>query len=65
MFCKNCIHWDKKTKLGQCKSPKWKYGYHYSMNDISDNEIIVEDDEDWGCYTGPKFGCIHFKAKDS
>ncbi len=51
MFCKDCKWWRKfdYSHLGECKSTK---------------KIIVEDDEGWGCQTGPLFGCIHFEAKE-
>ena len=64
MFCKDCADWKRtKGRLGSCYSPKWKCGYHYEERDISDDEILVEDDEGWGCLTGPLFGCIHFREK--
>ena len=63
MFCKDCSYWKKNTRLGECQSKKWKRGYWQTPGDIANDEIILEDDEGWGCFTGPEFGCIHFQKK--
>ena len=75
MLCGQCKWWrpvverhfrirehDKKwLMLGECRHPKWFYGYGYSAGDIPLDGIWVEDDEGWGCYTGKNFGCIHWE----
>jgi hypothetical protein len=57
-ICKNCKHFAE----NRCSSPKFKYGYYVEMDNKSD-EILIEDDEGWGCVVGDRFGCIHFKNK--
>lgn len=59
ILCGECRWWRKEDNLGECKSPKWQYGYQFRRNEISDDGILVEDDSGWGCWTGPAFGCVH------
>jgi hypothetical protein len=38
-------------------------GYGFGNHNVRLDRIVVEDDESWGIFTGPEFGCIHHKAK--
>jgi hypothetical protein len=36
---------------------------HFSdTHNLTASDIAVEDDEGWSLFTGPDFGCIHWKA---
>lgn len=57
--CKDCKHFDQTKKpegFGTCK--RWHYGYHVELSEVQPNEVLVEDDEGWGAYMGPEFGCV-------
>lgn len=59
--CKTCAYWKLSAdpeKGRTCKSPKVLRGYTYDQSDVPDG-LLVENDEGWGCITGPDFGCIH------
>ena len=63
---RNTDHWSAPTgpTIGRCKSPKFIYGYDIDPEtELPADGIVIENDEGWGCYTGPKFGCIHGEAK--
>ena len=66
--CKGCKFWEINNnkgwgRLGECSSPKFKIGYRYNREEIADDEVEIENDEGWGCLTGPLFGCIHGELK--
>lgn len=63
--CDACKHWyyddrDKIRRLGRCK--RWLFGYQIHNDDVPDNGVVVEDDEGWGAFMGPKFGCVLWEA---
>ena len=70
--CGTCLHWgnsrnyadDKDERLKSCDCPKFEYGYHSEMEDISNDGAAIEDDEGWGMLTGSEFGCIHWVSKE-
>ncbi len=64
MRCKNCKYWEGFGILGDCSSPKWLRGYHITDEEISSDDVLVEDDEGWGMHSAPEFGCVHFMEKD-
>lgn len=71
--CKTCTHYvasdaDPGAEHGKCVSPKFVRGYAayfgplapYDMHDaVAPDGVMVEDDEGWGFYVGPDFGCVH------
>ena len=57
--CDRCKNWEQEDNLGSCICDKFKIGYDYAKKEIADDEVLVEDDEGWAFFTGPKFGCIH------
>lgn len=57
-ICKNCKYRSGVT----CVSEKFKFGYNKEIDQNSD-EILIENDEGWGCVIGEKFGCKHFENK--
>lgn len=68
MKCKDCAYWSQTTNLralpnivGDCSNQKFVTGY--SMKLKSSDEVLIENDEGWGFFTGPDFGCIHFEKK--
>ena len=77
MKCKNCIHWKKHEPEGKnnylifggdCDSEKFVYDgmdTHFDK-DPDDDMMQYFDYEGYsaGFYTGPEFGCIHFKEKN-
>ncbi len=50
-----------KFDIGTCNHPKMKQGYGKTVN--APDEVVIEDDEDWGIEMGPDFGCIHHTNK--
>jgi len=67
--CEHCRHWNpaaedsrKPVGYGSCNATAWKAGYF--VPDAAPDGVVVEDDEGWGFYTGPQFGCIHWTAKE-
>lgn len=63
--CDGCRFWtqqhDGAYPLGACDCPKFIRGYgDFDLAIILDG-VRVEDDEGWGFYTGPKFGCVHWE----
>lgn len=68
--CDTCVHWKQRAKqrgsawdlLGDCDSQAWLRGYHITADEIKPDSVHVEDDEGWAFQTGPKFGCIHWRA---
>ncbi len=63
--CKDCRFWEKgrQTPLGQCSCPKMMYGYGTNDRECMPDGVMLENDEGWGMYTGPMFGCIHAESK--
>ncbi len=64
--CKTCKHFSPESNpywagLGSCS--RWHAGYHVKREEIADNEVLVENDEGWGAYVGPEFGCVLHEAK--
>jgi hypothetical protein len=70
--CSECKWWNhvdaynepNKYPLGMCDNPKWMHGYSYKESEIPIDGIWIENDEDWGCFTGSNFSCIHGEKKD-
>jgi len=71
--CKTCNRWKKaedinyhreslafEIGLGICTCDKFDYSYSDMENTPLDG-VVVENDEGWGFYTGPNFGCIHYR----
>jgi hypothetical protein len=48
---------------GGCTNPKFFKGYNPDPDDLPPDGIWIENDEGWGCYVGPQFGCVHGEAK--
>lgn len=48
--------------FGQCT--RWNFGYGIFPKDLAENEVLVENDEGWGMFSGPKFGCVLHQDKD-
>jgi len=75
-LCKNCKYWDTERiavratppqGMGHCENPIIHEGYYYAKYAASDRAIytsgaIIEDDEGWGWFVAPNFGCVHFEA---
>jgi hypothetical protein len=67
-LCKNCKYWDKdrdgfrfEKGMGHCENPIFHEGYDEAKDSETYNSgAIIEDDEGWGWYVAPSFGCIHF-----
>lgn len=64
VLCQECRYWvksreDKSYRLRGCGSPKVLYGYDFGYERVSDDGVMVENDEGWGCLTGPMFGCVN------
>jgi hypothetical protein len=73
-ICKDCKYWTptngksyraKSALLGDCDCAKFVTGYYDDSEPVpvARDGVLVEDDEGWGFYTGPEFGCIHWSAK--
>jgi len=69
--CDGCKHWrrhtlthDNETLLGDCESPKFFKGYGFEAEEIVPDGVHVENDEGWALATAPKFGCVHWEAKE-
>ena len=71
MRCKNCIHWkehvDDESVLfgGVCDSEKFVYEGCCTEEEPEEDGLKYFDYEGYsaGFYTGPEFGCIHFREK--
>jgi hypothetical protein len=68
-LCKNCQHWtaaetgyEAQIGYGECGSPAVARGYGRPAPLPLDGALI-ENDEGWGFFTGPDFGCVHFVAR--
>ena len=63
--CVECRFWEKNDAyLGCCSHESWCRGYRIQPRNVPSNGVLVEDDEGWGFFTGPDFGCIHWKGKE-
>lgn len=63
--CKECRYWIEGEKKGYktCYSPDHLQGYYHHLKDLKSNQILIENDEGWGLYTGSDFGCVNGKLK--
>ena len=70
MNCKDCKFWSVEPVnsgrnflgMGSCNNELLHKGYGEPDNKaIRERGAIIEDDEGWGWYVAPMFGCIHFK----
>jgi len=68
MTCETCVHWTTDdgemprlpSHFGACSSDKF-IGEYFSNGELLEaDRVVVENDEGWGFYTGPKFGCVHW-----
>ena len=63
--CKSCKHWERwvrvnnKPVCGRCRSPKLSAGPSANFPCPTGDGVAVED----AMFTGPDFGCIHFKER--
>lgn len=48
------------TGYGSCT--RWDYGYG-TRDALPPNGVMIENDEGWGAYMGPQFGCVLFESK--
>ena len=61
--CRDCRWHDfEEHRLdGHCSHEKMISDYHRKT---PIDGIRTEDDEGWGFYVGPDFGCVHWEARD-
>ncbi len=66
--CKDCKHFSPDIAgaglgpgFGSCA--RWRFGYQHKLEECPKNELIVENDEGWGAWIGPEFGCVLFEPK--
>jgi len=69
--CDKCCFWTLVTEgryanigFGDCVCESWWTGYGLAHSSLSPADVVVEDDEGWGFYAGPKFGCIHGRPRE-
>jgi hypothetical protein len=68
--CRTCKFWQLHTAgyvakpLGDCSSPAFLRSYHVTDEELTPASVVVENDEGWGFYTGPEFGCVHWEPAD-
>ncbi len=69
MTCDKCKWWVEQDEysnsrgiLHTCEQPKAKIGYQWSSDDMPKDGIWIENDEGWGWFTGPKFGCVNYET---
>jgi hypothetical protein len=73
--CRDCMHFDAHTvddETGYREAPerfpgwgsceRWHMGYA-DPDPIEPNGCWVENDEGWGNYVGPEFGCVLFERR--
>jgi hypothetical protein len=71
--CKECNWWDNEGEnefvtsahYGSCSCKKFVRGYNVKREQLPSDGVWLEDDEGWSFYTGPDFGCIHWKAEEA
>lgn len=59
--CRTCQQWRPiKTipNAGECGAPELRYGYTTSIEEVPMNGALIENDEGWGMWTRPNFGCV-------
>ena len=66
--CDECRYWErnneeKRRDMKSCIHPKMLKGYGIKAEQVMPDGIIVENDEGWGFFTGPKFGCVHWESE--
>jgi hypothetical protein len=70
--CASCRFWSVEADdeyerrpdgFGSCRSLAFYRVYGANEGDLTPASIAIEDDEGWGCFTGPEFGCVHFEIK--
>lgn len=64
-ICRNCKWWTKETNqldIRTCTNPNFTFGYKKGYDDIASDEIVIENDEGWGCLMGGDFGCVHWEG---
>jgi hypothetical protein len=56
--CATCKFYTAKTAghLGSCE--RWRAEYAWRPEELKADEVVVENDEGWGAYMGPEFGCV-------
>jgi hypothetical protein len=66
--CGTCLHWIRRDgdyksshEFHRCDSPRFALGYNVDISKLAPNQVHVEDDEGWGFFTGPEFGCVHWE----
>ena len=61
--CINCRHVVRDRDELTCEHEKFKFGYGCLPEDIPSDGLHIENNEGWGWFVGPDFGCIHFEEK--
>lgn len=72
IFCIECTFWSLVQShprapygFGACLSEHWKPGYGADcLPSANQSDVVIESDEGWMCFTGPKFGCVHGRRKE-
>jgi len=72
--CETCVHWHIAENqhrapdgFGECFCPSMLFGYYGGENElvgVKPFEVVIENDEGWGMFTGPQFGCVHHTAPE-
>lgn len=64
MNCEKCKFWSGEEYQGfrTCEQPFAEIGYSMEPSRMPNNGLLIEGDEGWGWYVGPKFGCVNFEA---
>lgn len=76
MHCKDCTFWtlgghedfttdEVPTQFGSCTQVAWVRSYDRRDPALTWAGVLVEEDEGWGFFTGPLFGCVHFEARSA
>ena len=58
--CRTCQHWRPLKTIpdaGECGAPEFHYGYG-GIEAVPMNGAGIENDEGWGMWTRPNFGCV-------
>ena len=72
IHCRNCTWWKvgditinrrQPPGFGSCECQAFQG--MYSINPVLPlDNILLECDEGWECFTGPDFGCVHGEARN-